>query len=449
MKSDRSPSPQDSPLSIVHQPSSAIDPAREPEYLEAAVINVYPQAEDLFFTPWGIRAMVIFLIANSLLSLNQWLTNTTPTPRKTENSPLEQRQNNSRHLDRLIAIARPVQKTPQTSPIVNIPAPPVKTSPIANIPAPPVVQSPPTAINLTNALLPPNPPPSPMPAHQLPVSKIKQSLPVAPPNPSTPPVSSLVSAPPPPPPQVTPAPSTAIINERMLEELRQREESPANLPFFQREKARRLANQNRQEAVELMKQLPPELQASPSPSSPAPSETADPSQSNSLIQENQDPEKLLEKAILAMEGELMQMRQALAAAVATQKRTERQRQQQEKAAQTWHERAQLALHHGNEELARQALSQWQTYQSQIAPLQTSLQQQTAIIQKLKKELLTIERKYAEMKAQPLCGQIAIGECQSKSPRNYGQFEQQSDGNYFREIRSKSPRSRIPSRFNRV
>ncbi|MFM7714229.1 MAG: hypothetical protein ACKO7A_16435, partial [Microcystis sp.] len=94
-----------------------------------------------------------------------------------------------------------------------------------------------------------------------------------------PPASSLVSAPPPPPPQVNPAPSTAIINERMLEELRQREESPANLPFFQREKARRLANQNRQDATELMKQLPPELQASPSPSSPAPSETADPSQS--------------------------------------------------------------------------------------------------------------------------------------------------------------------------
>jgi phage shock protein A len=55
-------------------------------------------------------------------------------------------------------------------------------------------------------------------------------------------------------------------------------------------------------------------------------------QVNSLIQENQDPEKLLEKAILEMEGELIQMRQALAAAVATQKRTERQRQQQEKAA---------------------------------------------------------------------------------------------------------------------
>ena len=281
MKSDRPPSSQDLPLSIVHQPSSAIDPAQEPEYLEATVINVYPPAKDVFFTPWGIRAMVIFLIANSLLSLNQWLTSTTPTPRKAENSPREQHQNNSRHLDRLIAIARPVQKTPQTSPIVNIPAPPLKTSPITNITAPPVVQSPPTAINPTNALLPPNPPPSPMPAHQLPVSKIEQSLPVSPPDPSTPPVSSLVSAPPPPPSQVTPVPSPAVINERMLEELRQREESPANLPFFQREKARRLANQNPQDATELMKQLPPELQVSPSPSpsSPAPPETDDPSQS--------------------------------------------------------------------------------------------------------------------------------------------------------------------------
>jgi hypothetical protein len=65
----------------------------------------------------------------------------------------------------------------------------------------------------------------------------------------------------------------------MLEELRQREESPANLPFFQREKARRLADQNPQDAAELMKQLPPELQVAPSPSSPPPSETVNPSQS--------------------------------------------------------------------------------------------------------------------------------------------------------------------------
>ncbi len=53
-----------------------------------------------FFTPWGVGAMAIFLIANILLSLNQWLTTTPPTPRKAENSLLGQRKNNSRHLDR-------------------------------------------------------------------------------------------------------------------------------------------------------------------------------------------------------------------------------------------------------------------------------------------------------------------------------------------------------------
>lgn len=278
MKSDQSPSPQDSSLSIVHQPNSAIQPNQEPEYLEASFISVYPSAKEIFLTSWGIGAMVIFLIANSLLSLNQWLTSTTPTPTKAENSTLDHRKNTDLNLNKLVAIAPPVRKPLLTSPIANIPAPPVKTSPIANIPAPPVVNSPPSARNLTNALLPPHPPTAVMPAHQLPVGKIKQSLPVAPTRPSAPPASSLVSAPPPPP-QATPAPSPALINERMLDELRQREESPANLPFFQREKARRLANQNRQDATELMKQLPPQLQVSPSPSSPPPSATPNPSQS--------------------------------------------------------------------------------------------------------------------------------------------------------------------------
>jgi phage shock protein A len=122
-------------------------------------------------------------------------------------------------------------------------------------------------------------------------------------------------------------------------------------------------------------------------------------QINSTIRENEDPEKVLEVALLEMEGELIAMRQSLAEAVATQKRTERQLQQQEKTAQLWHDRAKLALEHHSEEKARVALGHWQTYNSQIVPLQTVLAQQVGVIQNFKKELLTIERKYAEMKAQ--------------------------------------------------
>jgi phage shock protein A len=161
-------------------------------------------------------------------------------------------------------------------------------------------------------------------------------------------------------------------------------------------------------------------------------------QVNSLIQENQDPEKLLEKAILEMEGELIKMRQALAEAVATQKRTERQRQQQEKAAQTWHERAQLALNHGNEELARQALAQWQTYQSQIVPLQTAVQQQTIIIQNLKKELLTIERKYADMKAQKslYVARLRSASATQKVQEIMGSLNSSQTGTIFEKLEAK-------------
>jgi phage shock protein A len=122
-------------------------------------------------------------------------------------------------------------------------------------------------------------------------------------------------------------------------------------------------------------------------------------QINSTIRENEDPEKVLEVALLEMEGELIAMRQSLAEAVATQKRTERQLQQQEKNAKIWHDRAKLALEHRNEEKARVALGHWQTYNSQMLPLQTILARQVGVIQNLKKELLTIERKYAEMRAQ--------------------------------------------------
>lgn len=46
-------------------------------------------------------------------------------------------------------------------------------------------------------------------------------------------------------------------------------------------------------------------------------------QINSLISEAEDPEKILEKAVMDMEQELIAMRRALAEAIATQKSTER------------------------------------------------------------------------------------------------------------------------------
>ncbi|NJO94097.1 MAG: hypothetical protein HC820_06575 [Hydrococcus sp. RM1_1_31] len=64
-------------------------------------------------------------------------------------------------------------------------------------------------------------------------------------------------------------------------------------------------------------------------------------QIDSLVKEAEDPEKILEQAVMGMEQELIEMRRALAEAIATQKSTERQTANYQMAAQKWYDRAQF------------------------------------------------------------------------------------------------------------
>ncbi len=121
------------------------------------------------------------------------------------------------------------------------------------------------------------------------------------------------------------------------------------------------------------------------------------SQINSLITESEDPEKVLEQAVMEMEQEVIEMRRALASAIATYKRTERQVSSYRVSADQWYERAQLALDKGNEGLARDALMRRQSYQSNLKTLQEQVNQQRDFIQKLKENLLALEKQYLEAK----------------------------------------------------
>lgn len=64
---------------------------------------------------------------------------------------------------------------------------------------------------------------------------------------------------------------------------------------------------------------------------------------NGVVSQAEDPEKMLEQTLLEMQDNLMQLRQAVAQAIATQKRTERQSAQAQTLAQEWYNRAELAL----------------------------------------------------------------------------------------------------------
>ncbi|MFB2938943.1 PspA/IM30 family protein [Aerosakkonemataceae cyanobacterium BLCC-F154] len=114
-----------------------------------------------------------------------------------------------------------------------------------------------------------------------------------------------------------------------------------------------------------------------------------------LINKTEDPEKILEQTVLEMQEDLIQLRQAVAAAIATKKRTERDVNGAQSHADSWYDRAQLALEKGNEQLAREALVRRKSYAETVQALQGQVSSQETIITKLKQDLRTLEGKIAE------------------------------------------------------
>jgi phage shock protein A len=118
---------------------------------------------------------------------------------------------------------------------------------------------------------------------------------------------------------------------------------------------------------------------------------------NNLISQAEDPEKILEQTVNDMQEDLIQLRQSVAQAIATQKRTERQCSQAESNAEEWYKRAQLALQKGEEGLAREALSRRQSYLETSQALKAQIEQQRLIVDSLRKNMMELERKIADAK----------------------------------------------------
>ncbi|MEG4964299.1 MULTISPECIES: PspA/IM30 family protein [unclassified Microcoleus] len=119
---------------------------------------------------------------------------------------------------------------------------------------------------------------------------------------------------------------------------------------------------------------------------------------NSLVGAAEDPEKILEQAVMDMQEDLVQIRQAVAGAIAAQKRTERQCSQAESTAAEWYQRAQLALQKGEENLAREALTRRKSYQETATAMKASLGQQNAVVTQLKDNMRALESKISEAKS---------------------------------------------------
>ena len=118
---------------------------------------------------------------------------------------------------------------------------------------------------------------------------------------------------------------------------------------------------------------------------------------NNVIKKLEDPEKIIEQAVIDMQKDLVKVRQSYAEISATQKRMERQRQQADLNANDWYRRAQLALEKGDEELAREALSRRQAQLEIVENLDKQLSIQSDNIDKLYGSMMDLEKKVSEAK----------------------------------------------------
>lgn len=112
----------------------------------------------------------------------------------------------------------------------------------------------------------------------------------------------------------------------------------------------------------------------------------------------EDPEKILNQAVIEMQSNLLQLRQGVASAIATQKRTERQTNLAQSTAEEWYRRAQLALVANNEPLAREALTKRRAYQDTATALAAQIQEQNVVLAKLKDNMRSLEFKISEAKS---------------------------------------------------
>ncbi|MEY4353013.1 MAG: hypothetical protein RLZZ609_1254 [Cyanobacteriota bacterium] len=118
---------------------------------------------------------------------------------------------------------------------------------------------------------------------------------------------------------------------------------------------------------------------------------------NDLVSKAEDPAKILDQSLADMQADLVKLRQAVATAIASQRRLQNQAEQAESQAKAWYQRAEVALQKGEEPLAKEALSRRKTYQDTATALNTQIGSQAGQVETLKKSLTALEAKIAEAK----------------------------------------------------
>lgn len=133
---------------------------------------------------------------------------------------------------------------------------------------------------------------------------------------------------------------------------------------------------------------------------------------NSILSKFEDPEKVMDQALVDMQNDIVKIRQTYAEVTAGQRRLLSQKTQYESVADDWYRRAQLALKSSNDGLAREALARREQALQKAASIQQQVDSQTVNLDKLYEGMKALESKILEAQARK--GELAARAKTAKS-----------------------------------
>lgn len=118
---------------------------------------------------------------------------------------------------------------------------------------------------------------------------------------------------------------------------------------------------------------------------------------NRVLQRIEDPEKVLDQAVDEMQSDLIRVRMSYAEVLATQRRVTQKMQEQEEVAQTWYQRAELAVQKASDDLAKEALNRRQAAVAKVAELDQQLRGMDENVDRLFDAVQALEGKIGQAK----------------------------------------------------
>jgi len=119
---------------------------------------------------------------------------------------------------------------------------------------------------------------------------------------------------------------------------------------------------------------------------------------NSLLDQAEDPEKMIRLIIQEMEDTLVEVRSSSARVLADRKGAARKLEQVQAEADSWEEKARLAISKGREDLARAALQEKRAIEEEVAVVEAELNATDEHIAQLNVEVSQLQQKLTDAKA---------------------------------------------------